>query len=83
MAQAQTSHAGELPFVSAGMSQDMSEPLNRFCVLCARQNTETSIMDIQAWRKHLQQVHGVAKAILTAKFHEQAALVGMSRPCAF
>ena len=49
----------------------------------ARQNTATSIMDIQAWRKHLQQVHGVTKTVLTTQFHEQAALVNISRPCAF
>ena len=68
---------------SLQITQDVSEPLNRFCVLCARQNTATSIMDIQAWRKHLQQVHGVTKTVLTTQFHEQAALVNISRPCAF
>ena len=40
-------------------------------------------MDIQAWRKHLQQVHGVHKTVLTTRFHEQAALVSMKRPCVF
>ena len=69
---------GSLP-----VAQEVSEPLIRFCVLCARQNIETSIMDIQAWRRHLQQVHGVAKAVLNTQFHEHAALVNISRPCAF
>ena len=68
---------------SLQITQDVSEPLNRFCVLCARQNTATPTMDIQAWRKHLQQVHGVTKTVLTTQFHEQAALVNISRPCAF
>ena len=40
-------------------------------------------MDIQAWRKHLQQVHRVHKTVLTTRFHEQAALVSMKRPCVF
>ena len=40
-------------------------------------------MDIQAWRRHLQQVHGVAKDVLSTQFHEHAALVNVSRPCTF
>ena len=44
---------------SLPIAQEVSEPLNLFCVLCARNDIEASIMDIQAWRKHLQQVHGV------------------------
>ena len=65
------------------VAQEVSEPLNLFCVLCARKNFETPIMDIQAWRKHLQQVHGVAKEVLNTHFHEHAALVHISRPCPF
>ena len=65
------------------VTQEVAEALNRFCALCARQNKETPIMDIQAWRKHLQHAHGVSKTVLTTKFHEQAALVSMSRPCTF
>ena len=68
---------------SLQITQDIAESLNRFCILCARQNTEASVMDIQAWRKHLQQVHGVHKTVLTTRFHEQAALVSMKRPCVF
>ena len=68
---------------SLQVTQDIAESLNRFCILCARQNTEASVMDIQAWRKHLQQVHGVHKTVLTTRFHEQAALVSMKRPCVF
>ena len=40
-------------------------------------------MDIQAWRKHMQQEHKVAKEVLTKQFHEHAALVSISRPCVF
>ena len=45
------------------MTQDLSESLNRFCLLCARENMETSIMDIQAWRKHMQQEHNTLQAV--------------------
>ena len=58
------------------LTQDLSESLNRFCLLCA-------IMDIQAWRKHMQQEHKVAKETLSKQFHEHAALVSINRPCAF
>ena len=69
---------GSLP-----VAQEVSEPLNLFCVLCARKDIEASIMDIQAWRKHLQQVHGVAKEVLNTQVQEHAALVHISRPCPF
>ena len=65
------------------VAQEVSEPLNLFCVLCARKNFEAPVMDIQAWRKHLQQVHGVAKEVLNTHFHEHAALVHISRPRPF
>ena len=64
-------------------NQEEAEALSRFCVLCARKNRETPIMDVQAWRRHLQQVHGVSKEVLTTKFHEHAAPVSISRPCTF
>ena len=65
------------------VAQEVSEPLTLFCVLCARKDMEAPIVDIQAWRRHLQQVHGVAKAVLNEQFHEHAALVHISRPCPF
>ena len=68
---------------SLPIAQEVSEPLNLFCVLCARNDIEAYIMDIQAWRKHLQQVHGVTKDVLNKKFHEHAELVHISRPCPF
>ena len=68
---------------SRKVEPDVSEPLNLFCVLCARKDIEVPITDIQAWRRHLQQTHGVAKAVLSQTFHEQADLVHISRPCPF
>ena len=68
---------------SIPVTQEVSEPLNLFCVLCARKDIEAPIMDIQAWRKHLQHVHGVVKEVLNTQFHEHAALVHISRPCPF
>ena len=65
------------------VAQEVSEPLNLFCVLCARNDIEAPIMDIQAWRRHLLQVHKVAKEVLNTQFHEHAALIHVSRPCPF
>ena len=65
------------------VAQEVSEPLTLFCVLCARKDMEAPIVDVQAWRRYFQQVHGVAKAILNEQFHEHAALVPISRPCPF
>ena len=65
------------------LTQEATEALSQYCALCARDDIETHIMDLQAWRKHLQQAHGVAKEVLNIRFHEQAALVNISRPCPF
>ena len=64
-------------------SQEEAEALSRFCLLCARRNDETPVMDVQAWRRHLQQAHSVSKEVLTGKFHEHVAPVSISRPCTF
>ena len=65
------------------VTQEVSESLNLFCVLCARNDVEAPITDIQAWRRHLLQAHKVAKIVLNTQFHEHAALVPLSRPCPF
>ena len=59
----------------------LAEPLNRFCVLCSKQGIATPLMDMQAWRKHLQLTHGVDKSALTTRLSEHAAVAHMVRPC--
>ena len=67
----------------APVAQEATEALSQYCALRARDDIETPIMDLQAWRKHLQQAHGVTKEVLNVRFHEQAALINISRPCPF
>ena len=65
------------------VEQSLAEPLNRFCVKCAQQGVETPLMDMQAWRRHLQLKHGVDKSVLTTKYSEHAAVAHMVRPCTY
>ena len=65
------------------VEQSLAEPLSRFCVLCSTQGIETPLMDMQAWRKHLQLRHGVGKSALTTQFSEHAAVAHIARPCTY
>ena len=65
------------------VEQSLAEPLNRFCVICAQQGVETPLMDMQAWRRHLQLRHGVDKFVLTTTHGEHAAVAHMVRPCTY
>ena len=64
------------------VEQSLAEPLSRFCVLCSKQGIETPLMDMQAWRKHLQLRHGVGKSVLTTQFSD-AAVAHIARPCTY